>query len=79
MNGSTINNLDAGDYCIASTKRPVIGGSPIVGERFHGGRLDRRWIRVSTIGGIRGADKERADWETTYYPDIVLKGKTNEH
>ena len=45
----------------------------------YGGRLDRRWIRVSTIGGIRGADKERADWETTYYPDIVLKGKTNEH
>lgn len=41
----------------------------------YGGRLDRRWIRVSTIGGIRGADKERADWETTYYPDIVLKGK----
>mgnify|MGYP000020307952 FL=1 len=25
MNGSTINNLDAGDYCIASTKRPVMG------------------------------------------------------
>lgn len=44
-------------------------------ERRFGGRLDRRWIRVSTIGGIRGADKERADWETTYYPDIVLKGK----
>nr|DAX33317.1 MAG TPA: hypothetical protein [Caudoviricetes sp.] len=28
---------------------------------------------------IFGHDKERADWETTYYPDIVLKGKTNEH
>ena len=25
MNGSTINNLDAGDYCIASTKRPAMG------------------------------------------------------
>ncbi|WP_276652439.1 phosphoadenosine phosphosulfate reductase family protein [Corynebacterium vitaeruminis] len=37
----------------------------------HGGRLDRRWIRVSTIGGVRGADKGRADWETAYYPDIV--------
>ena len=60
MNGSTINNLDAGDYCIASMKRPVMGCPSIVGERFHGGQ---------------GADNERADWETTYYPDIVLKGK----
>lgn len=37
----------------------------------HGGRLDRRWLRVSSIGGIRGADKRRADWERAYYPDIV--------
>lgn len=36
-----------------------------------GGTLDRRWLRVSSIGGARGADKGRADWERRYYPDIV--------
>lgn len=37
----------------------------------HGGRLDRRWLRVASIGGIRGADRGRAEWEAHYYPDIV--------
>lgn len=37
----------------------------------HGGRLDRRWLRVSSLGGIRGADRGRAEWEAHYYPDIV--------
>ncbi|WP_166345064.1 phosphoadenosine phosphosulfate reductase family protein [Phytoactinopolyspora limicola] len=36
-----------------------------------GGVLDRRWLRVSSIGGVRGADKGRAEWECRYYPDIV--------
>lgn len=37
----------------------------------HGGRLDRRWIRVSPIGGISQSHKQRADWEAHYYPEIV--------
>lgn len=37
----------------------------------YGGRLDRRWLRVSPIGGISGADKQRAEWERHYYPEIV--------
>lgn len=38
-----------------------------------GGRLDRRWLRVASIGGVRGADRGRAEWEATYYPDIVQR------
>lgn len=37
----------------------------------YGGTLDRRWLRVASIGGIRGADRQRATWEAHYYPDIV--------
>nr|WP_243864061.1 phosphoadenosine phosphosulfate reductase family protein [Brooklawnia cerclae] len=37
----------------------------------YGGKLDRRWLRVSPIGGISNAHKQRADWEAHYYPDIV--------
>ncbi|WP_151530549.1 MULTISPECIES: phosphoadenosine phosphosulfate reductase family protein [Corynebacterium] len=36
-----------------------------------GGRLDRRWLRVSSLGGVRGADRGRSEWESTYYPDVV--------
>jgi phosphoadenosine phosphosulfate reductase len=36
-----------------------------------GGHLDRQWLRVSPIGGITQAHKQRADWEAAYYPDIV--------
>nr|WP_243863905.1 hypothetical protein [Brooklawnia cerclae] len=38
-----------------------------------GGLMDRRWLRVSPIGGISAAHKKRADWESAYYPDIVRK------
>lgn len=41
----------------------------------YGGRLDRRWLRVSSLGGIRGADKGRADWEAHYYPDVIKGGE----
>ena len=41
----------------------------------YGGAKDRRWIRVSPIGGISNAHKDRADWEERYYPDIVSIGK----
>lgn len=36
-----------------------------------GGQLDRRWLRVSPIGGLSQAHKRRADWEEAYYPEIV--------
>lgn len=36
-----------------------------------GGRLDRRWLRVSPIGGITGAHRQRSGWEEVYYPDVV--------
>lgn len=36
-----------------------------------GGTLDRRWLRVSSLGGVRGADRGRAEWEQRYYPDVV--------
>lgn len=40
-----------------------------------GGALDRRWLRVSTIGGVRGADKQRANWEALYYSDVMQPAK----
>lgn len=40
----------------------------------YGGRIDRRWLRVSSLGGIRGADQGRAEWEAHYYPDVVGNG-----
>ncbi|HAT1184537.1 phosphoadenosine phosphosulfate reductase family protein [Corynebacterium striatum] len=39
----------------------------------YGGRRDRRWLRVSSLGGVRGADKGRAEWEAAYYGDIVCR------
>nr|DAI62767.1 MAG TPA: phosphoadenosine-phosphosulfate reductase [Caudoviricetes sp.] len=38
-----------------------------------GGRYDRRWLRVSPIGGITQAHHQRSGWESTYYPDIIGK------
>ncbi|GAB3191856.1 phosphoadenosine phosphosulfate reductase domain-containing protein [Nesterenkonia suensis] len=35
------------------------------------GRHDRRWLRVSSLGGIRGADRGRAEWEQTYYSEVI--------
>ncbi|GAC1577378.1 MAG: hypothetical protein NVS3B20_08740 [Polyangiales bacterium] len=33
-----------------------------------GGTLDRDWLRVATLGGERGTEFGRADWERQYYP-----------
>ena len=41
----------------------------------YGGLLDRRWLRVSPIGSTVQAHKNRADWETHYYPEIVRDGR----
>lgn len=38
-----------------------------------GGALDRRWLRVSSLGGVRGADRGRAEWEARYYPDVIYQ------
>lgn len=35
------------------------------------GRLDRQWIRVGSLGGVRGADRGRSEWESAYYPEVV--------
>lgn len=37
----------------------------------HGGYMDRCWLRVSSLGGIRGSENGRAEWEAAYYPDII--------
>ena len=37
----------------------------------HGGRHDRRWLRVHSLGGVTGADRGRADWESHYYGDVI--------
>lgn len=37
----------------------------------HGGRLDRRWLRVHALGGVTGADRGRADWEEAYFGDVI--------
>lgn len=44
----------------------------------HGGTLDRRWLRVSSLGGIRGSEKGRSDWEMHYYGDIITQGQKAE-
>lgn len=36
-----------------------------------GGRLDRNRIRVASIGGKRGTGVGRAEWEQTYYSDVL--------
>lgn len=40
----------------------------------NGGAKDRRWLRVASLGGRRGADRGRAEWEAHYYPDVVNVG-----
>lgn len=37
----------------------------------YGGALDREHVRVGTLGGERGTGVGRAEWEETYYPDVV--------
>ena len=44
----------------------------------HGGHLDRRWLRVSSLGGTRGADRGRTEWEYAYYGDILQAAKRTE-
>lgn len=36
-----------------------------------GGALDRRNLRVSSLGGGRGNGHGRAEWEARYYPDVI--------
>jgi phosphoadenosine phosphosulfate reductase len=38
-----------------------------------GGRWDRRHIRVSTIGGPKGNQFGRAEWEREYYGDVLRR------
>lgn len=36
-----------------------------------GGYYDRQWLRVGSLGGLRGADRGRSEWEARYYPDVI--------
>lgn len=38
-----------------------------------GGRWDRDWIRVGTIGGVKGRGMGRREWELEYYPDEIRR------
>jgi len=37
----------------------------------NGGRMDRHWLRVASIGGKRGSDRGRREWERMYYGDVL--------
>ena len=34
-----------------------------------GGAWDRKWLRVASIGGMRGTERGRGEWEKFYYPE----------
>lgn len=36
-----------------------------------GGRYDRDWLRVASLGGRRGDGHGRAEWEREYYGDVL--------
>ncbi len=40
-----------------------------------GGTIDRRHLRVASIGGVRGTGRHRRIWEETYYPDVIDAAK----
>ena len=44
-----------------------------------GGTIDRRQLRVSSIGGVRGTGRHRREWERTYYGDIITAAQGLEH
>lgn len=43
-----------------------------------GGLLDRRWLRVAPLGGIRGIGMGRRQWERHYYEDIISRLESGE-
>lgn len=44
----------------------------------HGGRLDRRWLRVGSIGGTRALGRGRMEWESAYYGDVITAGRAEQ-
>jgi len=38
-----------------------------------GGRYNRKYIRVASLGGKRGREKGRFEWEKEYYPDYIRR------
>jgi len=38
-----------------------------------GGRWDRKHIRVASLGGQRGAQYGRREWEREYYGDVLRR------
>lgn len=43
-----------------------------------GGRYERNFLRVASLGGKRGSGMGRAEWEREYYPDLVNQFFANE-
>lgn len=41
-----------------------------------GGVMDRRQLRVSSIGGDRGLVYGRREWEEAYYPDVLAQARS---
>lgn len=42
-----------------------------------GGRYDREWLRVASLGGRRGDGHGRAEWEKEYYGDVLARMQIN--
>lgn len=38
-----------------------------------GGRWDRTQLRVASLGGVRGSERGRAEWEREYYGDVLRR------
>lgn len=38
-----------------------------------GGRYERNWLRVASIGGQKGRGRDRGAWETEYYGDVLRR------
>lgn len=43
-----------------------------------GGQLDRRWLRVHSLGGVAGLET-RSGWETRYYGDHINRSRLRDH
>lgn len=59
-----------GDHVFAYLYQRGLPVHPAYAMSF-GGKRDRHRIRVGSIGGERGTEFGRAEWEKEYYPDIV--------
>lgn len=45
----------------------------------HAGSLDRRWLRVHSLGGVTGSDHGRSEWESHYYGDVIRQSRLRDY